>query len=140
MDFDLTEDQKMILDLVDEVSEKEIAPVADEIAQRGEFPRKNIEKLASLDLFGITIPKEYGGLGMDYLTWALVAERLSRACATTGLIFNFKPNWNGVLLLSTFITNFLAVVTKFPNSESTHFSKYLSSFISTLYIAFSLFS
>jgi len=95
MDFDLTEDQKMILDLVDEVSEKEIAPVADEIAQRGEFPRKNIEKLASLDLFGITIPKEYGGLGMDYLTWALVAERLSRACATTGLIF-------GANLLCTF--------------------------------------
>lgn len=95
MDFDLTEEQKMILELVDEVSEKEIAPSADEIAQKGEFPAKNIEKLASLDLFGITIPQNYGGLGMDYLTWTLVAERISRACATTGLIF-------GANLLCTF--------------------------------------
>jgi len=87
MDFDLTEDQKMILELVEEVAEKEIAPAADEIAEKGEFPRKNIEKLASLDLFGVTIPKEYGGLGMDYLTWTLIAERISRACATTGLSF-----------------------------------------------------
>jgi len=87
MDFNLTEEQKMILGLVDEVSEKEIAPSADEIAAKGEFPRRNIEKLASLDLFGITIPQKYGGLEMDYLTWALVAERISRACATTGLIF-----------------------------------------------------
>ena len=95
MDFELTEDQKMILELVDEVSEKEIAPLSDEIAQKGEFPQKNIEKLASLDLFGITIPQEYGGLGMDYLTWTLIAERISRACATTGLIF-------GANLLCTF--------------------------------------
>jgi len=95
MDFDLTEEQKTILELVDEVSEKEIAPLSDEIAQKGEFPRKNIEKLASLDLFGVTIPPEYGGLGMDYLTWALIAERISRACATTGLIF-------GANLLCTF--------------------------------------
>ncbi|HDN84976.1 MAG TPA: acyl-CoA dehydrogenase [Candidatus Aerophobetes bacterium] len=95
MDFDLTEEQKTILELVDEVSEKEIAPLADEVAQKGEFPRKNIEKLASLDLFGVTIPPEYGGLGMDYLTWTLIAERISRACATTGLIF-------GANLLCTF--------------------------------------
>ena len=95
MDFELTEEQRMILELVDEVSEKEIAPLADEIAAKGEFPRKNIEKLASLDLFGLTIPKKYGGLEMGYLTWTLVAERISRACATTGLIF-------GANLLCTF--------------------------------------
>jgi len=95
MDFDLTEEQKMILELVEEVSEKEIAPLADEVAEKGEFPKKNIEKLANLDLFGITIPKRYGGLEMGYLTWTLVAERISRACATTGLIF-------GANLLCTF--------------------------------------
>ncbi|MBC7190596.1 acyl-CoA dehydrogenase family protein [Candidatus Aerophobetes bacterium] len=95
MDFSLSEQQKMVLELVDEVCEKEIAPSADQVAEKGEFPRKNIEKLASLDLFGITIPQEYGGLGMDYLTWTLVAERISRACATTGLIF-------GANLLCTF--------------------------------------
>ena len=87
MDFALNDDQKMILELVDEVSEKEFAPRADEVSAKGEFPAENIKKLTELDLFGITIPEKYGGLGMDYLTWTLVSERISRACTTTGLIF-----------------------------------------------------
>jgi alkylation response protein AidB-like acyl-CoA dehydrogenase len=87
VDFTPSDDQKMILELVDEVSEKEFAPRADEISAKGEFPAENIRKLAELDLFGITIPEKYGGLGMDYLTWTLVSEIISRACTTTGLIF-----------------------------------------------------
>jgi len=87
VDFTLNDDQKMILELVNEVCEKEFAPRADEVSAKGEFPAENIKKLAELDLFGITIPEEYGGLGMNYLTWTLVSERISRACTTTGLIF-----------------------------------------------------
>jgi len=87
VDFTLNDDQKMILELVNEVSEKEFAPRADEVSAKGEFPAENIKKLTELDLFGITIPEKYGGLGMDYLTWTLVSERISRACTTTGLIF-----------------------------------------------------
>lgn len=87
MDFGLSDDQKMILELVEEVSQVEFAPRADEISKKGEFPSKNIKKLAELDLFGVTLPREYGGLGMDYLTWALISEKISKACATTGLIF-----------------------------------------------------
>ncbi len=87
MDFGLSDDQKIILKLVEEVSQAEFAPRADEISKKGEFPSKNIKKLAELDLFGVTLPREYGGLGMDYLTWALISEKISKACATTGLIF-----------------------------------------------------
>jgi len=87
MDFGLSDDQKMILKLVEEVSQAEFAPRADEISKKGEFPSKNIKKLAELDLFGVTLPREYSGLGMDYLTWALISEKISKACATTGLIF-----------------------------------------------------
>jgi len=87
VDFTLNDDQKMILELVNEVCEKEFAPRADEVSAKGEFPAENIKKLAELDLFGITIPEEYGGLGMNYLTWTLISERISRACTTTGLIF-----------------------------------------------------
>ena len=87
MEFTLSDDQRMILDLVDEVCEKEFAPKADEISEKGEFPSQNVKKLAELDLFGITVPREYGGLGMGYLTWTLIAEKISKACATTGLIF-----------------------------------------------------
>lgn len=87
MDFSLSDDQKMILELVEEVSQAEFALRADEISKKGEFPGENIKKLAELDLFGVTIPKEYDGLGMDYLTWTLISEKISKACATTGLIF-----------------------------------------------------
>jgi len=87
VDFSLSDDQKMILELVEEVSQAEFALRADEISKKGEFPGENIKKLAELDLFGVTIPKEYDGLGMDYLTWTLISEKISKACATTGLIF-----------------------------------------------------
>jgi len=87
VDFSLSDDQKMILELVEEVSQAEFALRADEISKKGEFPGENIKKLVELDLFGVTIPREYGGLGMDYLTWTLVSEKISKACATTGLIF-----------------------------------------------------
>lgn len=110
MDFALSDEQKMISKLVDEVCGKEIAPRADEISAKGEFPAENMRKLAELDLFGITIPEKYGGLGMDYLTWSLVSERISRACATTGLIF-------GANLLCTY------PLLKFGNEEQK--SKYL---------------
>jgi len=87
MDFSLSEDQKAILEMVEEVCEKEFAPKSDEISEKGEFPLQNVKKLAELDLFGITIPEEYGGSGMGFLTWALISEKISKACATTGLIF-----------------------------------------------------
>ncbi|MCD6231058.1 acyl-CoA dehydrogenase family protein [Candidatus Aerophobetes bacterium] len=87
MDFSLSDEQKAILEVVEEVCEKEFAPQSSEISEKGEFPLQNIKKLAELDLFGITIPEEYGGSGMDLLTWVLVSERISKACATTGLIF-----------------------------------------------------
>lgn len=87
MDFSLSDEQKAILEVVEEVCEKEFAPRSSEISEKGEFPLQNIKKLAELDLFGITIPEEYGGSGMDLLTWVLVSERISKACATTGLIF-----------------------------------------------------
>ena len=69
MDFSFSEEQRSILELVEEVSEKEFAPTADKVAQKGEYPRQNIEKLVNLDLFGVTIPRKYGGLEMGYLTW-----------------------------------------------------------------------
>lgn len=87
MDFELTEDQKLILEVVEELAEKEFAPRADEIAKKEIFPEGNLKKLAEADLFGVVIPEEYGGLGMDFLTWTLISEKISRACTTTGLIF-----------------------------------------------------
>lgn len=87
MDFKLTEDQKLILKAVKEICEKEISVTADEVDRKGEFPWENVEKLARYDLCGIPIPEEDGGLGQDFLSWAVVGEELSHACTTTGAIF-----------------------------------------------------
>ncbi|MBU1486463.1 acyl-CoA dehydrogenase family protein [bacterium] len=87
MNFDLSEEQKEILEAVKEICQEEFAPKATKIDESGEFPWENVKKLTQYDLMGIPIPEEYGGLGLDFLTWALVGEEMSKACTTTGAIF-----------------------------------------------------
>ena len=87
MNFDLTEEQQAVVEAVREFADQELAPKAEETDARGEFPWDNVRKLGELDLMGIPIPEQYGGLGMDFLTWAMVGEELSRACTTTGAVF-----------------------------------------------------
>jgi len=87
MNFDLTEDQKTIVEAAKEICEAEFAPKADEVDKNGKFPRENIELLAKYDLSGIPIPEEYGGLDSDFLTWALVGEEIAKACSTTSAIY-----------------------------------------------------
>jgi alkylation response protein AidB-like acyl-CoA dehydrogenase len=87
MDFKFSEDQQAVLDAVKEFADRELAPRAKETDERGEWPADNVRKLAELDLMGIPVPEEYGGLGMDFLTWSAVGEELSRACTTTGAVF-----------------------------------------------------
>jgi butyryl-CoA dehydrogenase len=79
MDFDLTEEQKMIQDTIRKFSDEEIAPVAAEYDKKGEFPRDIFEKLAALGFMGTPIPEEYGGAGFDYISHAIVAEEIGRA-------------------------------------------------------------
>ncbi len=87
MNFDLTEDQKDILEAVKEICDEELAPKADEIDKKGEFPWENVELLARYDLSGIPIPEEYGGLGADISTWAIAGVEISKACSSTGAIY-----------------------------------------------------
>lgn len=87
MDFDFSEDQQAVLDAVREFCEEELKPRAEETDAAGEFPWGNVRRMAELDLFGIPVPEEYGGLGMDFLTWAAVGMEISQACTTTGAVF-----------------------------------------------------
>jgi butyryl-CoA dehydrogenase len=86
MNFDLTNDQKMLQDQVRKFAEAELAPVAPEIDKSGEFPWKNIKKMAELGLMGTIVPEEYGGSGFDFVSLAIAIEEISRICATTGVI------------------------------------------------------
>jgi len=85
MDFELSEEQKAIQTMVREFAEREIAPVAQALDEREEFPAEIVRKLADLGLMGILFPKEYGGAAMDYISYALILEELGRYDASVAL-------------------------------------------------------
>jgi len=88
MDFELTEDQRAIRNLARDFAEKEIAPIAAKIDATGEFPRETVKKLGELGLMGIEIPPEYGGGGLDAMSYALAVEQVSKVCASHGTIMS----------------------------------------------------
>lgn len=67
--------------------DKVIRPNAEKIDAQGLFPRENLNALAEAGWNGVLIPEEYGGLGLDYVAFAIVAEEIGRACASTGLVY-----------------------------------------------------
>ncbi len=84
MDFQLTEEHQLIRQSVQEFCDQYVTPIANEVDQEPRFPAETVKKLAEQDWMGIPYPEEYGGAGADYLSYILVLEELSRACATTG--------------------------------------------------------
>ena len=86
MPYLLTDEQKMMQDMVRKLAQNEIAPRAAEIDRTHEFPRENIRKMAELGLMGVPIPEEYGGAGCDFLSYIITIEEISKACASTGVI------------------------------------------------------
>ena len=86
VNFTLSEDHKMVLEMVRKLAQEEIAPKAAEYDRTREFPWDNIKKMSELGLMGVTVPEDYGGAGMDSLAYVIVIEEISRACASTGVI------------------------------------------------------
>ena len=86
MKLELSDQQKMIQKMVREFAEKEVAPIAAELDKKGEYPTKTLEKMAKLGLLGIIVPKEYGGAGLDTISYSIIIEEISRKCASTGVI------------------------------------------------------
>ncbi|MBP1727593.1 MAG: CaiA, partial [Deltaproteobacteria bacterium] len=81
MNFKLSEEHQLIRASVREFCQKYVEPAADEIDQQARFPEDIVKKLAEQDWLGIPFPEEYGGAGSDYLSYTIVVEELSRACA-----------------------------------------------------------
>lgn len=84
MDFELTEEQKLIRNNMREFCMKYVDPISAEIDENSRHPEEVFQKLAEGGWMGIPIPQEYGGAGADYLTHILIVEELSRSCASTG--------------------------------------------------------
>jgi butyryl-CoA dehydrogenase len=88
MDFNLTEEQTLIRDMVREFAEKEVKPIAAEIDRDQKYPAATVERMKELDLFGLSIPEEYGGSGGDTVSYALACEELARVCASHSAILS----------------------------------------------------
>ncbi|MHB1011458.1 MAG: acyl-CoA dehydrogenase family protein [Desulfobacteria bacterium] len=87
MEFEMTDEQRMLQDMAREFARKEIAPVARELDRDRRFPYELWNKLKELSLPGILVPEEYGGQGLDPLTYAIVLEELARADDSFAAIF-----------------------------------------------------
>ena len=88
MDFDLSEEQRMIREAVREFAQAEIAPRAREIDEKSEFLRDIFQKMGLLGLMGLPFPEEYGGAGADTISYALAVEEIAFASGSVATNYN----------------------------------------------------
>jgi butyryl-CoA dehydrogenase len=88
VDLSLTPEQTLLRDTARDFATKAIAPHAAAIDKQHRFPAEIIARLGDLGLMGVAIPEEWGGAGMDAVSYALALEEVSRACASTGVIMS----------------------------------------------------
>ena len=88
MNLDLSEEQQLLHDSVREFAEEVVRPRAAQIDQTGEFPRATFTQAGELGLAGVAVPTEWGGSGMDSVSYSIVIEEISRACANMGVILS----------------------------------------------------
>ena len=88
MDFALTKEQEMVRKMVQEFADSELRPIAAEIDKTCEYPKETVKKMGELGLMGMTVPSEYGGAGLDTVSYAIGVEEISRVCASHGVIMS----------------------------------------------------
>ncbi|ELY84901.1 acyl-CoA dehydrogenase [Natrialba taiwanensis] len=86
MDFALSAEQQQIRDMVSEFVDEEVVPVADEIDHTDEFPQELVDEMAELGLMGMPFPEEYDGAGLDYHSYAIGIEEISRGSGGLGTV------------------------------------------------------
>lgn len=86
MNFELTAEQKQFQKTVREFAEKEIRPLAPKIDKEEYFPWDLYKKMGKLGLMSMTVPKKYGGAGVDRISYMIALEEISRVCGSTGII------------------------------------------------------
>jgi butyryl-CoA dehydrogenase len=88
MDFELSQDHKVLRDSVRAFVEREIKPIARQIDEEHMIPDSLVRQMAELGLLGSYLPEEYGGAGLDILSYAIVVEEVSKACASSGVLIS----------------------------------------------------
>jgi len=88
MDFELSQDHKMLQSSVRKFVEKEIKPLAIQIDEAHEIPPELVRKISEMGMLGLYLPEAYGGAGMDILAYVIVVEEVSKACGSTGILIS----------------------------------------------------
>ena len=99
----ITDDQKAIVEMVRQFVDEQIIPNAEEYDHEDKFPEPIVEQMKELGLFGVTIPEEYGGMGLDLSTYTLIVEELSRGWISISGVVN--THFIGSYLLMKFGTD-----------------------------------
>ena len=85
---DKTDEQQAITEMVRQFADEQILPNAEHFDHEDEFPAEIVEQMKELGLFGVTIPEEYGGMGLDLTTYVMIVEELSRGWISISGIIN----------------------------------------------------
>src|SRR4051812_35537726 len=99
MNFSLTDEQKSVRKVVRAFVDREIIPYIKEWDENGRFETGILKRLAELELMGVCIPEEYGGVGMDYNTLAIVCEELERGDTAFRTAVSVHTGLNSMTLL-----------------------------------------
>ncbi|HEX8065084.1 MAG TPA: acyl-CoA dehydrogenase family protein [Thermoleophilaceae bacterium] len=100
---DKTDEQRAITEMVHQFVDEQVIPIAEEHDHEDKFPEAVVEQMKELGLFGVTIPEEYGGMGLDLTTYAMIVEELSRGWISISGIVN--THFIGSYLLMKFGTD-----------------------------------
>jgi alkylation response protein AidB-like acyl-CoA dehydrogenase len=101
--YEKTDEQKAILEMVRQFVDEQIIPKAEHYDGHDEFPEPIVEQMKELGLFGVTIPEEHGGMGLDLTTYAMIVEELSRGWISISGVVN--THFIGSYLLMKFGTD-----------------------------------
>ena len=85
---EIDDSQKLLIEQVREFAQTEIAPKAKELDETGHFPKEIVGKLAELGLMGMMVPEQWGGAGMDTVSYAMAMEEIAAACASTAVVMS----------------------------------------------------
>ncbi len=88
MNFTLTEDQRLLQQTARDFADREVAPKAAEIDKQARWPKEIVQQMGELGLMGVAVPTEFGGSGMDAVSYVVAMEEVSRACGSTGVIMS----------------------------------------------------
>jgi alkylation response protein AidB-like acyl-CoA dehydrogenase len=88
MDFELTEEQRMVRDTTRAYAEKELKPVASRLDHDSVYPQEQLEKLGAMGLMGVFVPEEFGGSGLDRVAYVAALEEISKVWASLGVIMS----------------------------------------------------